>query len=59
VPNVVFSCGLVREPTGTVVIYYAGNDTVMNVAVTHEDVLAELCLRYGQDPLTGKLLYTL
>ncbi len=59
VPNVVFSCGLVREDDGTVVIYYAGNDTVVNVAVTHEDVLAQLCLRYGQDPLTGRLLYAL
>jgi predicted GH43/DUF377 family glycosyl hydrolase len=57
VPNVVFCCGLVRRPDGTLLVYYAGNDTVMNVAVSHEDVLAELCLRYGQDPLTGRLLY--
>jgi predicted GH43/DUF377 family glycosyl hydrolase len=59
VPNVVFSCGIVRRADGTVVIYYGGNDTVMNVALTHEDVLAELCIRYGQDPLTGQLLYGL
>ncbi|MEV8511726.1 hypothetical protein [Dactylosporangium sp. NPDC051484] len=59
VPNVVFSCGLVRRADGTIVVYYAGNDTVMNVAVTHEDVLAQLCDRYGQDPLTGRLLYHL
>jgi hypothetical protein len=38
-------------------IYYGGNDTVMNVAVSHEDVLAELCRRYGQDPRSGRLLY--
>ena len=57
VPNVVFSCGAVRRSDGTVVIYYGGNDTVMNVAVSHEDVLAELCLRYGQDPRGGRLLY--
>jgi hypothetical protein len=40
-------------------VYYAGNDTVMNLAVTPEDVLTELCLRYGQDPLTGHLRYPL
>jgi predicted GH43/DUF377 family glycosyl hydrolase len=59
VPNVVFSCGMLRHPDGTLVIYYAGNDTVLNVGFTHEDVLAELCLRYGQHPLTGRLLYSL
>jgi predicted GH43/DUF377 family glycosyl hydrolase len=59
VPNVVFSCGMLRRPDGTLLIYYAGNDTVMNVAASHEDVLIELCLRYGQDPLTGRLLYNL
>lgn len=57
VPNVVFSCGVVRRPNGNLFVYYAGNDTVMNLAVTHEDVLVELCLRYGQDPLTGRLQY--
>jgi predicted GH43/DUF377 family glycosyl hydrolase len=57
VPNVVFSCGMVRRPDGTLLVYYAGNDTVMNLAVSHEDVLTELCLRYGQDPLSGRLLY--
>jgi predicted GH43/DUF377 family glycosyl hydrolase len=59
VPNVVFSCGMVRRPDGTVLVYYGGNDTVMNVALSHEDVLVELCLRYGQDPLTGRLGYAL
>ncbi len=57
VPNVVFSCGVVRRTDGTIVVYYGGNDTVMNVAFTHEDVLAEMCARYAQDPLTGRLLY--
>lgn len=57
VPNVVFSCGLVRRAGGDIAVYYAGNDTVMNVATTHEDTLAELCRRYGQDPLTGRLRY--
>lgn len=57
VPNVVFSCGMLRRADGSLLIYYSGNDTVMNVAFSHEDVLAELCLRYGQDPHTGELLY--
>jgi hypothetical protein len=48
---------MLRRPDGVLLIYYAGNDTVLNVAASHEDVLIELCLRYGQDPLTGQLLY--
>jgi predicted GH43/DUF377 family glycosyl hydrolase len=59
VPNVVFSCGMLRRGDGTLVIYYGGNDTVLNVGFSHEDVLAELCTSYGQDPLTGELLYSL
>ena len=57
VPNVVFSCGMLRRADGSLLIYYSGNDTVMNVAFSHEDVLAELCLRYGQDQHTGELRY--
>lgn len=59
VPNVVFTCGAIRRDDGTIFIYYGGNDTVMNLAVTHEDVLIELCRSYGQDPQTGEILYTL
>ncbi len=59
VPNVVFSCGVVCKPDGTVLIYYGGNDTVMNVAVTHQDVLAALCTQYPQNPLTGQPLYSI
>jgi len=59
VPNVVFSCAMLRRPDGTLLVYYGGNDTVMNVAVSHEDVLAELCRRYGQDPRTGQLRYAI
>jgi hypothetical protein len=29
----------------------------MNVAASYEDVLAELCRRFGQDPHSGRLLY--
>jgi predicted GH43/DUF377 family glycosyl hydrolase len=57
VPNVVFCCGAIRRDNGEIFIYYGGNDTVMNVAVSHEDVLAGLCEKYGQDPKTGIPLY--
>ena len=57
VPNVVFTCAAVRNDDGTIYLYYGGNDTVMNVGITHEDVLAELCTKYGQDPLQGTPLY--
>lgn len=59
VPNVVFSCGAERKDDGSIYIYYGGNDTVMNLAVTHEDILANLCERYPQDPMSGKALYEL
>lgn len=57
VPNVVFCCGALRKENGDIYIYYGGNDTVMNVAITHEDILAELCLKYPQHPETGRPLY--
>lgn len=57
VPNVVFTCGAWRREDGTVFIYYGGNDTVMNLAFSHEDILAELCFRFPQDPLTGTAKY--
>ena len=59
VPNVVFTCGTVPRSDGSILIYYAGNDTVMNVGITHEDVLIALCDHYGQDARTGKLLYAI
>lgn len=59
VPNVVFTCGALRREDGTVLVYYGGNDTVMNVAISHEDVLAELCRRYPMDPRTGRPAYDL
>jgi len=57
VPNVVFCCGAIRKDSGDIYIYYGGNDTVMNVAITHEDILAELCEKYPQDPESGRPLY--
>ncbi|MCD6112086.1 MAG: hypothetical protein J7J86_02340 [Bacteroidales bacterium] len=59
VPNVVFSCGAKRLNDGTIFIYYGGNDTVLNVGISHEDVLAELCNKYPQDALTGQPLYNI
>ena len=46
VPNVVFSCGAVRKDDGTILIYYGGCDTVMNLGATHEDILIKLCEKY-------------
>jgi predicted GH43/DUF377 family glycosyl hydrolase len=57
VPNVVFCCGAVGRDDGSILIYYGGNDTVMNVGITHIDVLIALCENYAQDALTGSLLY--
>ena len=59
VPNVVFCCGAIRRENGDIFIYYGGNDTVMNVAITHEDILAQLCNKYPQDSITGRPLYQL
>lgn len=58
VPNVVFTCGAVRRTDGSILLYYGGNDTVMNVGITHEDILIALCEDYAQDALTGELLYS-
>ena len=57
VPNVVFCCGALGRKDGSVLVYYGGNDTVMNVGITHKDVLVALCEKYPQDALTGGLLY--
>ena len=59
VPNVVFCCGAIRKDNGDIYIYYGGNDTVMNIAITHEDILAKLCNEFPQNSATGKPLYTL
>jgi predicted GH43/DUF377 family glycosyl hydrolase len=57
VPNVVFTCGAVRRDDGTILIHYGGNDTVMNVGISHEDVLAELCRAFPMDPTDGRAAY--
>lgn len=43
VPNVVFSCGAVPEPDGTVKIYWGGADTVMCVGTAQLNDLVHLC----------------
>ncbi len=55
VPNVVFCCGALAREDGVIQIYYGGNDTVMNVGVTHADVLIGLCKQCPQNPHTGAL----
>ena len=59
VPNVVFTCGAIRKSDGTIYIYYGGNDTVMNLGISHEDVLCTLCEEYSQDTISGRLLYNI
>jgi len=48
VHNVVFTCGAVPEPDGTVKIYWGGADTVMCVGEAHVSELVALCLDHGR-----------
>ncbi|HNY40611.1 MAG TPA: glycoside hydrolase family 130 protein [Bryobacteraceae bacterium] len=50
VPNVVFSCGAVPEPDGTVKIYWGGADTVMCVGEANLSDLVALCLDHSRAP---------
>jgi len=51
VHNVVFTCGAIPEEDGTVKIYWAGADKVMNVGTAHLEELVDLCLNEGRPPL--------
>jgi predicted GH43/DUF377 family glycosyl hydrolase len=51
VHNVVFSCGAVPEPDGTVKIYWGGADTVMCGGTARIDDLVQSCLQHGRPPL--------
>jgi 4-O-beta-D-mannosyl-D-glucose phosphorylase len=51
VENVAFSNGWVPKPDGTVLIYYATNDTRMHVAISQVDKLVDYCLNTPADPL--------
>ena len=48
VHNVVFSCGAVPEPDGTVKIYWGGADTVMCVGEANISDLVDLCLEHSR-----------
>jgi len=48
VHNVVFTCGAVAEPDGTVKIYWGGADTVMCVGEANISDLVALCLEHGR-----------
>jgi predicted GH43/DUF377 family glycosyl hydrolase len=43
VPNVVFSCGAVSEPDGSVKLYWGGADSVMCLGTARINELVELC----------------
>lgn len=48
VHNVVFTCGAVPEPDGTVKIYWGGADSVMCAGEANINELVEHCLRHGR-----------
>jgi predicted GH43/DUF377 family glycosyl hydrolase len=50
VPNVVFTCGAVPEPDGTVKLYWGGADSVMCAGTASIDALVDLCLRRPRPP---------
>jgi predicted GH43/DUF377 family glycosyl hydrolase len=49
-PNVVFSCGAVPEPDGTVKIYWGGAGTVMCAGEANVADLVALCVDHGRPP---------
>jgi len=51
VHNVVFTCGAVPEPDGTVKIYWGGADTVMCVGEADICALVALCVDHGRSAL--------
>lgn len=53
VHNVVFTCGTVAEPDGTVKIYWGGADTVMCVGEASVSELVALCREHGRPPQGG------
>jgi predicted GH43/DUF377 family glycosyl hydrolase len=51
VHNVVFSCGAVPEPDGTVKIYWGGADKVMCVGTAEIEALVNICLHNSRSAL--------
>jgi len=50
VPNVVFSCGAVSEPDGSVKLYWGAADSVMCVGTARINELVELCATRARPP---------
>ena len=50
VNNVVFTCGAVPEPDGTVKIYWGGADNVMCVGEAKVSDPVELCIQHYRPP---------
>ncbi len=53
VSNVLFSNGVIAEPTGRVLIYYGSSDTRLHVAETSIDILLDYVTGTPVDPLTS------
>jgi len=51
VPNVVFTCGAIEEPDGTVKIYWGGADSVMCVGTAKINELIDLCMNNSRKAL--------
>jgi predicted GH43/DUF377 family glycosyl hydrolase len=51
VPNVVFSCGAIPEPDGSVKIYWGAADTVMCVGTANLEELVDHCLKNSRSAL--------
>lgn len=51
VPNVVFTCGAVPEPDGSVKIYWGGADTVLCVGTARINDLVQLCMENSRPAL--------
>lgn len=51
VPNVVFTCGAIPEPDGSVKIYWGGADTVMCVGTANIEELVDHCFKNSRSAL--------
>ncbi len=51
VPNVVFSCGAIKEEDDSIKIYWGGADTVMCVGTAKTEELIDLCLNNSRKPV--------
>lgn len=51
VPNVVFTCGAIPEPDGSVKIYWGGADTVMCVGTANIEELVDHCFKNSRNAL--------